>query len=102
MQRFSNGLARVGVGAYVEKENVAGITLRDAYEFRGKFGYIAPDGGIVIPVQFDDARDFAQDGLAPVGIQGKYYVNGGSSTSRGDRSCRATFTVPRSSWATGP
>lgn len=99
---FSNGLARVGVGAYVEKENVAGITLRDAYEFRGKFGYIAPDGGIVIPVQFDDARDFAQDGLAPVGIQGKYYVNGGSSTSRGDRSCRATFTVPRSSWATGP
>lgn len=99
---FSNGLARVGVGAYVEKENVAGITLRDAYEFCGKFGYIAPDGGIVIPVQFDDARDFAQDGLAPVGIQGKYYVNGGSSTSRGDRSCRATFTVPRSSWATGP
>ena len=70
---FSNGLARVGVGAYVEKENVAGITLRDAYEFCGKFGYIAPDGGIVIPVQFDDARDFAQDGLAPVGIQGKYY-----------------------------
>ena len=74
---FSNGLARVGVGAYVEKENVAGITLRDAYEFRGKFGYIAPDGGIVIPVQFDDARDFAQDGLAPVGIQGKYYVKWG-------------------------
>ena len=74
---FSNGLARVGVGAYVEKENVAGITLRDAYEFRGKFGYIAPDGRIVIPVQFDDARDFAQDGLAPVGIQGKYYVKWG-------------------------
>ena len=74
---FSNGLARVGVGAYVEKENVAGITLRDAYEFCGKFGYIAPDGGIVIPVQFDDARDFAQDGLAPVGIQGKYYVKWG-------------------------
>ena len=100
---FSNGLARVGVGAYVEKENVAGITLRDAYEFCGKFGYIAPDGGIVIPVQFDDARDFAQDGLAPVGIQGKYYVKWGVHRQVGATG-RAVqlFTVPRSSWATGP
>lgn len=99
---FSNGLARVGVGAYVEKENVAGITLRDAYEFCGKFGYIAPDGGIVIPVQFDDARDFAQDGWPRSAFRENTMSNGGSSTSRGDRSCRATFTVPRSSWATGP
>mgnify|MGYP000765556194 FL=1 len=93
---FSNGLARVGVGAYVEKENVAGITLRDAYEFRGKFGYIAPDGRIVIPVQFDDARDFAQDGLAPVGIQGKYYVKWGFIDKSG-RCLLYTSPSPRDS-----
>lgn len=90
---FSNGLARVGVGAYVEKENVAGITLRDAYEFRGKFGYIAPDGRIVIPVQFDDARDFAQDGLAPVGdLQdgGKY---GHAAASISDAAGRKRFGI---------
>ena len=99
---FSNGLARVGVGAYVEKENVAGITLRDAYEFCGKFGYIAPDGGIVIPVQFDDAGISRRTGWPRSAFRENTMSNGGSSTSRGDRSCRATFTVPRSSWATGP
>ena len=66
-----------GSPAWVSVPMSRRITLRDAYEFRGKFGYIAPDGRIVIPVQFDDARDFAQDGLAPVGIQGKYYVKWG-------------------------
>lgn len=96
---FSNGLARVGVGAYVEKENVAGITLRDAYEFCGKFGYIAPDGGIVIPVQFDDARDFAQDGLAPVGIQGKYYVKWGFIDKSGRQVVAVNFYSAEEFWA---
>lgn len=73
---FSRGLAQVGVGTYVENEKVPG-RKSSGYEFRGKFGYITPDGEPAIPVQFDEAGDFASDGLAPAGMQGKYYVKWG-------------------------
>ena len=87
---FSNGLTRVGVGAYVEKENVAGITLRDAYEFRGKFAY-RPGWRNRYSCAVRRRPGFRAGRAGPVGIQGKYYVKMGSSTSRGDRSCRATL-----------
>lgn len=76
-ERFSGGLALVGSGSWQEKEGVPGLNLAEKYEFRGKFGYIGPDGRTVIPVQYDDARSFSDDGLAAVGMQGKYYIKWG-------------------------
>lgn len=76
---FAYGLAAAGVGELtVEKVVSPGMTnVPDKITFTGKYGYIAPDGTLVIPVQFDDAKPFGDDGLAPVGMQGKYYVKWG-------------------------
>jgi hypothetical protein len=38
----------------------------------GKWGYIDTRGREVIPLRFDDAKDFAANGLAPVEVDGKY------------------------------
>lgn len=76
---FSNGYAAVGVGELtVEKVVQPGMSrLPEKLTFTGKYGYIAPDGTLAIPVQFDEAGKFGDDGLAPVGMQGKYYVKWG-------------------------
>lgn len=76
-QWFTRGRALVGTGSYVLLEKVPGINRPDRYEFRGKFGFIRPDGELAIPVHYDDARGFSDDGLAAVGRQGKYYVKWG-------------------------
>lgn len=52
----------------------------DKLTFTGKYGYITPDGKPAIPAQFDEAGKFGDDGLAPVGMQGKYYVKWGLPT----------------------
>ena len=76
---FSNGYAAVGVGELtVEKVVQPGMSrVPDKLTFTGKYGYIAPDGSLVIQAQFDEAGKFGDDGLAPVGMQGKYYVKWG-------------------------
>ena len=82
-REFSCGYARVGVGSYAVGDTPlpagmnAGMKKMQSKKFSGKYGYIAPDGRVVIPVQFDDALDFDEDGLARVGMQGKYYVKWG-------------------------
>lgn len=55
----------------------------DKLTFTGKYGYITPDGKPAIPAQFDEAGKFGDDGLAPVGMQGKYYVKWGFADRAG-------------------
>lgn len=76
---FRNGLAVAGVGELTVEQVVRpGISgTLDKITFTGKCGYITPDGVMAIPVQFDDAKPFDDDGLAPVGMQGKYYIKWG-------------------------
>ncbi len=76
---FSNGYAAVGVGELtVEKVIQPGMSrVPDKLTFTGKYGYITPDGKLAIPVQFDEAGKFGDDGFAPVGMRGKYYVKWG-------------------------
>lgn len=76
---FSNGLAVAGVGELrVESVVQPGMTrVPDKFTFTGKYGYITSDGKWAIPAQFDEARSFNDDGLAPVGMQSKYYVKWG-------------------------
>lgn len=82
---FSNGYASVGVGVLtVEKVVQPGMSrVPDKLTFTGKYGYITPDGKLAIPVQFDEAGKFGDDGLAPVGMQGKYYVKWGFADREG-------------------
>lgn len=79
---FSNGYAAAGVGELtVEKVVQPGMSrVPDKLTFTGKYGYITPDGKPAIPAQFDEAGKFGDDGLAPVGMQGKYYVKWGLPT----------------------
>lgn len=76
-KRFSCGLAVVGKGTYeadLSQGIPKGLTAEDMLqEFKGKHGYIKPDGRLAIPLQYDAADDFSENGLAPVGMQGKYY-----------------------------
>ena len=82
---FSNGYASVGVGVLtVEKVVQPGMSrIPDKLTFTGKYGYITTDGKLAIPVQFDEAGKFGDDGLAPVGMQGKYYVKWGFADREG-------------------
>lgn len=80
---FENGFAVVGKGTY-EIEGVETIPaemlkkgLKQAYRFVGKYGYLAPDGTLAVPLRFDDARDFDEEGMAAVGLEGKYYIKYG-------------------------
>lgn len=90
---FAGGMSVVGVGTYKEKEQ--GFK-RSGYLFQGKYGYITPDGELAIPVQFDEARDFADDGLAPAGMQGKYYVKWGFIDKSGQ------FVIPCNFYSVEP
>ena len=72
---FAHGMAVVGIGDY--QEEVIPISGKKMQVFVGKCGYITPDGKEAIPVQFDEARNFGADGIASVGIQGKYYIKWG-------------------------
>ena len=75
---FSCGLALVGLGEYEDPEPPPpGIVRTKKKKFVGKYGFITPDGQLQIPIQYDDARDFEDDGLAQVGIQSQYYVKWG-------------------------
>lgn len=78
-EKFSSGLALAGLGEYEDPAPPPpGIVRKNPKkEFVGKYGFIAPDGRLAIPVQYDDAHDFDDFGLARVGIQGKYYVKWG-------------------------
>lgn len=78
---FACGYAVVGEGDYREEMNPGGKTVR---VFSGKYGYITSDGKLAIPIQFDEARNFGEDGLAPVGMQGKYYVKWGFADREGN------------------
>lgn len=82
---FSNGYAAAGVGVLtVEKVVQPGMSrVPDKLTFTGKYGYITPDGKPAIPAQFDEAGKFGDDGLAPVGMQGKYYVKWGFADRAG-------------------
>ena len=99
---FSNGLARVGVGAYVEKENVAGITPGMRTNSAGSSGISPRMAESLFLCSSTTPGISRRTGWPRSAFRENTMSNGGSSTSRGDRSCRATFTVPRSSWATGP
>lgn len=80
VSEFSNGYAVAGVGGYAADDtpSQAGlIPTRPVEKFIGKYGYVAPDGRMAIPAQFDEARDFDDDGLARVGMRGTYYVKWG-------------------------
>lgn len=72
---FARGMAVVGIGDY--QEEIIPISGKKMQVFVGKCGYITPDGKEAIPVQFDEARNFGADGIASVGIQGKYYIKWG-------------------------
>ncbi|WP_295939883.1 WG repeat-containing protein [uncultured Alistipes sp.] len=72
---FANGYAVVGTGDYAEEE--VQFVARKRKVFTGKHGYITPDGELAIPIRFDDAGDFDEMGMAPVGEQAKYYVKWG-------------------------
>lgn len=82
---FAYGLAVAGIGELTVGKGVCpGLTkVPDKIVFTGKYGYMAPDGTLVIPMQFDDAKPFGDDGLAPVGMQGKYYVKWGFVDRKG-------------------
>ena len=99
---FSNGLTRVGVGAYVEKENVAGITLRDAYEFRGKFEVYRPGWRNRYSCAVRRRPGFRAGRAGPGRHSGKILCQMGFIDKSGRQVVPCNFTVPRSSWATGP
>lgn len=81
---FKNGLAVVGVGRLeIKQVRVPGLKAAESIEFKGKYGYITPDGKLAVPTIYDKARPFGEDGLAPVGRQGKYYVKWGFIDTEG-------------------
>lgn len=82
---FHNGYAVAGVGVLtVETVHPEGLKPREMVSFEGKYGYITPDGRWAIPAQFDEAKKFGENGLAPVGIKGKYYVKWGFVDRQGE------------------
>lgn len=40
----------------------------------GKWGFIDPDGNVVIKCQYDDVTDFTDEGLADVCINGTWQI----------------------------
>lgn len=75
---FRNGYAVAGVGTLtVETVHPEGLMPREEVTFDGTYGYITPDGRWAIPAQFAEAKKFGEEGLAPVGVEGKYYVKWG-------------------------
>lgn len=84
---FSNGLAAVGEGAWSREEaaSVPGMAKRPARErFTGRYGYITPDGKLAVPLQFEEAKPFGDNGLAPVAVAGKYYPKWGFVNREGE------------------
>jgi hypothetical protein len=81
---FSNGLARVNIGAKESPPPVLRLV-------GGKWGYIDPAGRLVMPVHFEGAEDVSE-GLARVAVEGKYYFI--------DRNGAVPFKVPEQ-WFVG-
>lgn len=89
---FRNGYAVAGVGKQtIETVHEEGFKPREEVTFEGKYGFITPDGRWAIPAQFDEAKKFGDEGLAPVGIEGKYYMKWGFVDKQGKEVIPCTY-----------
>lgn len=87
---FKNSYAIVGSGVFrldtVQSKRTSSLPgTRPSRTFVGKYGYITPDGKLAIPIQYDAAQNFDSEGLAAVGMQGKYYIKWGFINLKGEQ-----------------